>query len=469
MDMATLLLQNSAEVLLDKFGAGEHKPGSGSAAALQGMLAAQLVRTVNSLSLDPKRESDYRQYRHHFIHSERALKERIYPALEKLFYDDSAAFDNVITLRRQRDSASDESERRRFGREALLAQKPATIYPMEIAELSFEIADFAKYNFRNGFRSARGDSGVALSSAVACVAGCISIVDLNLLSFESDQWTEAVEVRLEAIRRRYVEFEKDVAASLKELRGERVQKMHFRTAIAPYKDGRYKEATFSADAIERITVDLQNLMWKYRSTIWKSNVPTKPIDVLDPQKAMTLLGYTCEETSALGEFERSGKRYDVAGLIDNDNKRILISQSQPVYVRRFTAGHELGHAVLHNQTVMHHDRAIDGAKLDNSDGQEEAADKFSSFFLMPKKLVMKAFRKRFLAEKFQIDEATAFAFSVSSGDELKRQVRDYRGLSIKLAKATAYNGDNFTPIHEAFGVSPLAMARRLRELRLLSF
>ena len=48
-------LELPAAELLEKFGKGSHVPGSGSAAAFQGMLSAQLILTVISLTLDKKR------------------------------------------------------------------------------------------------------------------------------------------------------------------------------------------------------------------------------------------------------------------------------------------------------------------------------------------------------------------------------------------------------------------------------
>jgi len=50
------LIELSTEELLKKFGSGKHKPGSGSAAAFQGMLSAKLIHTVIDLTLS--RESN---------------------------------------------------------------------------------------------------------------------------------------------------------------------------------------------------------------------------------------------------------------------------------------------------------------------------------------------------------------------------------------------------------------------------
>lgn len=53
------LLNVTTEKLLEKFGAGNHKPGSGSAAAFQGMLSAKLLVTVISLTNELKRRDNY--------------------------------------------------------------------------------------------------------------------------------------------------------------------------------------------------------------------------------------------------------------------------------------------------------------------------------------------------------------------------------------------------------------------------
>lgn len=57
--MGKSLLEETTEELLKKFGAGNHKPGSGSAAAFQGMISAQLLITVINLTNENKRKKHY--------------------------------------------------------------------------------------------------------------------------------------------------------------------------------------------------------------------------------------------------------------------------------------------------------------------------------------------------------------------------------------------------------------------------
>jgi tetratricopeptide (TPR) repeat protein len=64
---------------------------------------------------------------------------------------------------------------------------------VEIAELSVGVIRNAIDIFDLGFQSARGDSGVAISSAIAGSNGALSIVYLNLTSFKRSEW--AVDAR----------------------------------------------------------------------------------------------------------------------------------------------------------------------------------------------------------------------------------------------------------------------------------
>lgn len=68
-----------ADELLKRLGSGGHKPGSGSAAALNGMLSASLVQTVISLTAGhPKYDDDT---------FAEAQVERVYEVLAQLMED----------------------------------------------------------------------------------------------------------------------------------------------------------------------------------------------------------------------------------------------------------------------------------------------------------------------------------------------------------------------------------------------
>ncbi|HSI75898.1 MAG TPA: cyclodeaminase/cyclohydrolase family protein [Lunatimonas sp.] len=93
----------SVDELLEKIGAGKHIPGSGSSAALQVMVNAQLFLTVIKITLKPNKKEKYG----HEWPQMQVLKEKIenvyIPQLNQLFHDDYIVFDEVITTRKLRD------------------------------------------------------------------------------------------------------------------------------------------------------------------------------------------------------------------------------------------------------------------------------------------------------------------------------------------------------------------------------
>ena len=111
-DIEFNLSKLSVSGLLDKFGAGNHKPGSGSAVAFQGMLASKLILTVISLTKDPKRAEKYSKFTPELVRIETEINSRIFPKLSELFYEDSKKFGEAIEARELRDKARKEGRER---------------------------------------------------------------------------------------------------------------------------------------------------------------------------------------------------------------------------------------------------------------------------------------------------------------------------------------------------------------------
>ena len=101
--------------------------------------------------------------------------------------------------------------------------------------------------------------------------------------------------------------------------------------------------------------------------------------------------------SGLNVQQGSGK---VEGLKTKEVRKILGCSV-------FTAAHELGHALLHEQLVLHRDRAIDGAKNAPFVGEEAQAEKFAALFLMPTRSVRKVFKRVFERSVLELSEGTA--------------------------------------------------------------
>lgn len=228
-----------------------------------------------------------------------------------------------------------------------------------------------------------------------------------------------------------------------------------------------KESRYSQAEIEQKARELHKMLWKNRNKIWSKTMPSSPIDMLDPVVALKFIGYNCDLDETLGQFYSSGKLIDVAGTIDKSSLNVRISRRFGKHIRNFTAAHELGHALLHQTSGLHRDKPLDGTTVSRNTIEWEA-DKFSTFFLMPTKLVRTTFEKLFLTRKFFLNEETALALGFSDFMELKEKTRTLRQLSKMLASAEYYNGRHFVSLANQFRVSTEAMAIRLEELELLA-
>lgn len=465
------LIKLPFDELLEKFGAGSHKPGSGSAAAHQGLLSSKLILTVIQLSTDEKRKTKYGEHRDRFMEMKNAIETRIFPSLVKLFQDDSYQFDLAIKARKERDREVDENRKRLLAIKALQALKPATEMPIQVAELCEELADFAAYVFDYGFSSVRGDSGVALNCAVSGIGGCLSIIDLNLLSFRPDEWTKGIERRAALIRSRFGNLAAGLRSRMQALRDEVEANNVFYAEFDSLLTMKSRYATLTYAEIEQIATQLQNCLWKYRGAIWKTSAPDDPLDIIEPRRALKAIGYEVNELPSLGRHEIQNGIYEIAGLIDNRNRIVLISGQFPPDVRNFTMAHELGHALLHDRTILHRDRALNGGSISEPRSPEELqADKFASFFLMPRKQVTRVFRQLFGLKKFVINDDTVFALKREGRpSDFRAKCKDVHGLAKFIAGLEFYNGKSFDSLSKIFEVSEDAMAIQLEELGLVEF
>ncbi len=228
-----------------------------------------------------------------------------------------------------------------------------------------------------------------------------------------------------------------------------------------------KKGRYSHIEIEQQARSLQMRMWKDRSQIWPVATPSNPINILDPIVALKLIGYDYDLEETLGQFYSDGKLIEVAGTIDNISKQVHISRQFPHNIRAFTAAHELGHALLHETSGLHRDRPLDGATISRNNVELEA-DKFATFFLMPRKLVQTSFARLFLTERFTLNEERAFALGFGDYEALNNKCKTLRQLARMLASAEQYNGLHFISLENQFRVSTEAMAIRLEELNLLA-
>jgi len=223
---------------------------------------------------------------------------------------------------------------------------------------------------------------------------------------------------------------------------------------------------FSRPEIETIVRNLQNSMWRRRREIFgRDDVDHSA--VLDPMLALKVVGYDVVEQESLGLYAAGKDSFEVAGVMDRDNCEVRISRRFVPTMRNFTAAHELAHAVLHEGSGLHRDRAPDGSGIGARDAQEVEADIFAAFFLLPSRLVRDAFESRFLADHFELTEATAFALTSKNSHQLRAKLRGRRDTARLLAEAHFYDSRHFKSLAERFNVSTEVMAIRLEELDLV--
>lgn len=464
-------LELPAATLLEKFGKGSHVPGSGSAAAFQGMLSAQLILTVISLTIDKKRGKLYQSIIPEISKISSEIKNRIYPRLQFLFHQDSEQFNIAIELRDARDKEDNFLRGKILSQQAKDALKPATETLVEIAELCTELADYAIFIFNNAFKTARGDSGVALHTAVSTIAGCLSIINLNLLSINDSTWIESINLTSRSLKKGHERLLSSAQECQELLENEVNEHQLLLREIRSLETIKQGNTKLSDSNIEDVAKKLQNIMWRYRNTIWKRRSFESPREILQPQVAFEkLLNYTVFKRERLNPYKMFGETVEIAGIIDSSKEAVVVSTIFPVQTQNFTLAHELGHALLHKQTVLHRDRATDGSSaLMTRDRTEIQADKFATYFLMPEKQVRATFHELFFTETFSPNDETVFALTGGRLDSFLLRCRNLRELARIIASADSFYGTSFRSIANLFNVSEGAMAIRLEELGLVEF
>lgn len=222
--------------------------------------------------------------------------------------------------------------------------------------------------------------------------------------------------------------------------------------------------------IEQIARNIQGKIWKHRNKLWPNGVPPNPVDLLEPSVVFNCIGYEFDIYETLDSYA-NGEKFKIAGLIDIQGRKACISNQFSSEIQRFTSAHELGHALMHQDTGLlglHRDRGLDGSPIKGKkDKIEIEADKFAAFFLMPRNLVVRRFKQLFGTHVFTLSDATMFALDPGNKKNLMANERNLRYISRILAEADHYNGKHLVSLSKQFQVSVEAMAIRLEELELI--
>lgn len=190
--------------LLEKYGKGNHIPGSGSAAALSALFGIEMMKTVCKLTLQ---KDTYKNEHTRMQYILKQLENKYKPQLISLFEQDIKVFHNLSMLRIERDKSTDAKRKDELQRKALNEQRTATEIPLQICETSFEILGLAIAVFDKGFKSARGDSGVAISNLLSAISGGLFIIFLNLKPFRRSEWLLKTKTEAENLTKKFNNFQ----------------------------------------------------------------------------------------------------------------------------------------------------------------------------------------------------------------------------------------------------------------------
>lgn len=470
--MEKALLDISTLELLDKFGAGKHKPGSGSAAAFQAMIASKLLVTVIGITNRDCYQKKYNSFLPTLLKYFDDLENRIFTNLSELFTNDAIEFDKAIELRSLRNKEVDPIVRNQLRRQGLEQMKIAIAIPLDICTLSIELCEIANYVFDNAFKGARGDSHVAFSGAVAALAGSLAIIRLNLLQFGSDDFRYCDEIRLKLheLDVDYTNYNSLATSKITILQKEFDRKIPFYMELNDLLDKLKINKKPSDSEVEKGVIDFQNLVWKHKNIIFK-NPPQNPWEILDPELIFKeVLCYDYVTRDEFGVKDDEGNVIEIAGLINQANRLVVISNKFSKPTQRFTGAHELAHALFHDQQLLHRDLPLENSvPYRLRPFEEKVADKAATYFLMPKKDVINQFILRFENSNFSINEETSFNLTRGNASDLKRECKNLREFSKKLSSAESYNGRRFETLAQRFNVSVQAMAIRLEQLNLLVY
>ncbi|WDH37943.1 ImmA/IrrE family metallo-endopeptidase [Pseudomonas chlororaphis] len=211
-------------------------------------------------------------------------------------------------------------------------------------------------------------------------------------------------------------------------------------------------------------------LWENKEALWPGGQPPL-LSMLDPAVAASLLGLTYLELPTLGStrFAPQGQKFQAAGIFDRCSGKIAVSTEFPLHERRFTAAHEIGHFLLHEQEIMHRDRPIGGYhSLSTKPLIEREADYFAACFLMPPKLVIARFESQFGCKgQFHFNDVSCFHLNANDPNSLLYASQNSLDREIALARCTRFNGKAINSLAQQFRISDSAMAVRIKELNLV--
>lgn len=221
------------------------------------------------------------------------------------------------------------------------------------------------------------------------------------------------------------------------------------------------------EAIESEARRLQYEIWTRRDLRYQLGVPDIPT-LFDPRNVADHCGLYFDTRDRLETDYFGGA--EAAGLWQRDRSTILVSTRYSYETQRFTAGHEIGHYILHphvGSRTLHRERPVDGPRS-NRPPLEQEADYFAACLLMPRNAVVKEFDARFSSKHpLVLTETVAYHLKADAA-QLFSQPQGSLLFAEAIARAQQFDRRRFESLSKYFGVSVRAMAIRLNELGLVA-
>lgn len=160
-------------------------PGGGSVSALCGALAASLSAMVGNLTLGRKGHEEVQETMQQAV----CELESIRLALLKAIDEDSTSFNDFMTAMKLPKETDEEKATRKAAMQAAL--KKASLVPLNVAQESAKIFEYAALMLESGNPNALSDAMVSTLAARTATLGALLNVRINLGSIKDDAFVES--------------------------------------------------------------------------------------------------------------------------------------------------------------------------------------------------------------------------------------------------------------------------------------
>ena len=192
MKLADRTISGFSEILASS----EPAPGGGSAAALEGALAASLVEMVTSLTIGRKKYAEHDELMKQIGGDAAKLRQQFIGIIDR----DTEAFNGVSAVFAMPKETDEEKNARSVAMQEAL--KACTLTPFEMMQCSLAVLELADKMLGKSNTSAASDLGVAALCAKAAVQGAHLNILINIGGIKDEAFTGKYRSEGEAILNR---------------------------------------------------------------------------------------------------------------------------------------------------------------------------------------------------------------------------------------------------------------------------